>query len=84
MSEADIAARLIDALTKAAAEAAGATAPPISVSIEFVGVGEAADLKTRVERKTRTLVFMAGEAFNADGARIASATAVHKIPDAAA
>ena len=79
MSEAAIAAQLIEALTRAAAEAAGASAPPISVSIEFIGPGEAANLKTRVERKTRTLVFMSAEAFDADALRIGSATSVHKI-----
>jgi len=79
MNEAAISARLIEALSLAAAEAAGAPAPIISVSVEFVSPGDVANVKTRIERKTRTLVFTGAEAFDADGARIASATAVHKI-----
>jgi hypothetical protein len=75
MSEGAIAARLIEALV---AEA-GAQAKLVSVSVEMLGAGEAARVEARIERRTRTLVFAQADAFDEGGARIASATSIHRV-----
>jgi hypothetical protein len=54
MTDADIAARLVEALTREA----GAGASLVSVSMEMITAGDVADVSVRVERKTRTLLFL--------------------------
>ena len=79
MSDADIAAQLVNALTRAADEAAAAATELVSVNVEFLSRAPIASVKTEVSRKTRSLAFMSADAFAADGKRVASATSVHKI-----
>lgn len=79
MSEATIASRLIEAAIACAAEAAEARAPLVSISLEFLGEGDAASVATTITRKTRTLVFVHAEATSPDGARLVTADSVHKV-----
>jgi hypothetical protein len=80
MSEAVVSQRLVDALAQVAANEAGAPAPLVSVSIEFIsGNGGAPLIDVIVERKTRTLLFLSANATAADGQRLAAATSVHRI-----
>ncbi|HWA01710.1 MAG TPA: hypothetical protein VG841_15485 [Caulobacterales bacterium] len=81
MSEADIAARLTGALAAAADDAAGGATQLVSIAIELTSREAVARVETRAERKTRTLAFMSADAFDAEGARVASATSVHRIAD---
>ncbi len=79
MSEAEIAQRIVAALTGAAREAVGAPAPLISVEITWIAAAPSARIETRIGRKARTLLFMSADVHAADGARIASASSVHKL-----
>lgn len=79
MSEAEIASRLIAALTERVAEEVGAEARLVTASFDILAQGEPARVDARVERKTRTLVFAAADAFSAEGAHIAAASSVHSI-----
>ena len=82
MSESDIAARLVDALTATAAREAGSATALVSVTIDVVASGDAGSIEATLVRKTRTLVFMSAELRTAAGDRIATAASVHKIVDA--
>lgn len=73
MSEAASAAEIVRALGEAA------SAPLISVEITWLTSGDVARVETRVVRKTRTLVFMSADGFSADGARVVSASSVHRV-----
>ncbi len=75
MTDAEIAARLIEALTREA----GVGASLVSVSLEMIATSDVADVSVRVERKTRTLLFLSADATGVDGALIAEATSVHKL-----
>lgn len=78
MSKEDVAARLISELNALAPkEAAGADL--VSVELNFLGAGEIARIDVRTERRTRTLAFLVADAFDQTGARVASASSVHKI-----
>lgn len=77
MSDAAIAARLIEALNAAA----GAGGALVSVEITMLAHGDGVRVETRVVRKTRTLVFMGAECLGDAGERIATATSVHKVTD---
>lgn len=80
MSESEIAAQLVAALTNIAKQAAGAEAPLLSMTMEVVvGQGAPANVTATISRKTRTLVFAIAEANAADGAPIATASSVHQI-----
>ncbi len=78
MSEADIAARLVDALTSAATREAGNDTALVSVTIDVVASGDASSIEASLTRKTRTLLFMSAELRNEAGQRIATAASVHK------
>jgi hypothetical protein len=78
--EAASAAALIEAIAAAAREAAGETRL-VSFAFEPQSAAAPARVEARIERKTRTLVFASAEAFDADGLRIATASAVHHIKD---
>jgi hypothetical protein len=78
MSGADLSARLVAAAEACANTSAGAEAPLVSISMEFIGAGDA-KISAEVARKTRTLVFVTTEAKAADGATLATASSVHKI-----
>ena len=79
MSNAEIARLMIARLEALAAETAGAGASLVSVAMEKLRDGEVTRVEAKVERKTRTLLFLSAEAFTAAGARIATATSVHRV-----
>jgi hypothetical protein len=70
---------LAQLLVAALTEAAGDGAALVSVEITRIAPGDATRVEARVERATRTLKFMAAEAADATGARVAQATSVHKL-----
>mgnify|MGYP000564594708 CR=1 FL=1 len=78
MSGDDTSAQMIAALKSCANEGAGAEAPMVSVTMEFLRDASHADIATAVARKTRTLIFVTAEA-TADGERVATASSVHKV-----
>ena len=78
MSEADIAAQFVTALTRAADEAAGAKTALVTVNVEMIAEG-AGQPRTSVTRKTRTMVFLSAEITDASGKRVAIAGSVHRI-----
>lgn len=80
MTDSAIAARLVNALEAAADREAGAKTALVSVNIEMLTRADAGSIETRVQRKTRTLVFMAAEFTTDGGERIANASSVHKVP----
>lgn len=79
MTDSAIAARLINALEAAADREAGAKTALVSVTIEMVTRADAGSVETRVQRKTRTLVFMGAEFTTDGGAKVANASSVHKV-----
>lgn len=79
MSEAQIAAQFADALS-AAAKAANPAASLVSMELSLVAAPVAGEVRARVARQTRTLLFMEAELIDASGARLAAASSVHKIP----
>ena len=78
MNNAEIAAALVAKLNEAAA-ASGARAALVSVAIEMLHAGAIASIETKIDRATRTLLFMGAEAYGPDRMRVASATSVHRI-----
>lgn len=79
MSEANIAARLVDALVTTATREAGGAIALVSVTIDVVGDGEASSVEATLVRKTRTLLFMSAELRTEAGERVATASSVHKV-----
>lgn len=84
MNDASITGLLIEALGSAIETKTGAKVALVSVAVDMVQEGELAYVDARIERQTRTLVFAMAEARDAQDQRLASATSVHKIVDAAA
>jgi acyl-coenzyme A thioesterase PaaI-like protein len=74
MTDQEISARLLAAMSDRAPEAELA-----SVTIDMLKPGAIASVEATPIRRTRTLLFMSTEAFNAAGERIASANAVYKL-----
>jgi hypothetical protein len=74
VSDAETAARLTEALLAAA----GSGASLVSVEVVVLARREIARVETQLTRKTKTLAFLAAEAYAADGVRIATAASVHK------
>jgi len=62
-----------------AANAAAGKTGLASVMIEVLAPGDIAHIDGRIERQTRTLIFASADARDAQGARIASASSVHRI-----
>ncbi len=79
MTDSAIAARLVNALEAAADREAGAKTALVSVTIDTLARAAAGQIATRLVRKTRTLVFMSAEFVTDAGARIATASSVHKV-----
>ncbi len=72
---------LAAALAPHLSQAAGPSACPVSVALEFTGLHVDADAlacRAWVERATRTLVFLGAEARTGEGALAGSATAVFR------
>ena len=79
MTDAQLAALLVDALNAAASREAGAETALVSVNIDVLAPAANGAIEVAVERKTRTLVFMKGEARNTAGELIAVVSSVHKV-----
>ena len=79
MSDAQMAAQIIDALEAGANNAAGAKTALVSVNIEMLAPGGDGAADVSIARKTRTLVFLHADFRNPQGAPIAIASSVHKI-----
>jgi hypothetical protein len=80
VSAAALAARLADELAICATQGAGAPAPMVSMSMELLGdVPGSFAVSTSITRKTRTLVFVSADISAPDGARIATASSVHRV-----
>lgn len=79
MSDAEIAARLTEALVAAAHAEAGAETEFVSVNVTLLRRAEIAAIAHTIERRSRTLLFLSAEASDAQGERIAIASSVHKL-----
>ena len=79
MSDAEIAATLVGALSDAAAIEAGAAVRLLSVEVMMVAPGRGV-AEARVLRKTKSLLFMEAELKSPSGERIAIAESVHSLP----
>lgn len=79
MTDSAIAARLVNALTAAADREAGAATQLVSVNIDMLAPADAGAVYVRVERKTRTLIFLRADFLTDSGAGIANAASVHKV-----
>jgi hypothetical protein len=79
VSESEIAAKLVIALSRHADQAMADATSLVSISIEFLGEGQPGQVKTVLTRKTRTLVFLSAEFVSEAGVRIAHAASVHKV-----
>jgi hypothetical protein len=80
VTDSAIAARILNALEAAADREAGAKTALVSVQIDMLTAADAGSIEARLQRKTRSLVFMAAEFTTDAGAKIATASSVHKIP----
>lgn len=76
---AEITSRVVAALESAAAAEAGVNTALVSVNIQLLAPGNGGAIKTAVQRKTRTLIFMSADLLDTTGAAIATASSVHKI-----
>ncbi|MBI1186866.1 MAG: hypothetical protein GC206_05960 [Alphaproteobacteria bacterium] len=74
-----VASDLIAALDAETTSTAGARTTLLSVTIDVVGHGAPVDTHVRIVRATRSLVFSEAEARDDAGARVITASAVHKI-----
>ena len=79
MTDAQLAALLVDALNAAATREAGVETALVSVNMDMMAPAANGAIEVAVERKTRTLVFMKAEARDAADERIATASSVHKV-----
>lgn len=77
MSDAELSARLLDAMAVAAAK--DAQTALVSLTMEVLNQGDLAHVEAKVVRKTRTLVFMSADAQTSDGKKLAAASAVYKV-----
>ncbi|ATQ41202.1 PaaI family thioesterase [Caulobacter mirabilis] len=80
------AASLAGRLEQALADAAGGDGrpvSPVSFTLDYGAAGEIgeATFAARVDRATRSLVFVHGEAVLADGRRLASASGVFRVKE---
>lgn len=79
MSAAEIAAALIEALEAAAAREAGEPCALASVNVEMLVAPATGEAWVKIERKTRTMMFLSAEYLTEAGERIATAASVHKV-----
>ena len=80
MAEGDIAKQLVDALTAEADRETGARTGLVSVVIERVSALTPDKYEIKLERKTKTLVFLRADCLSS-GALAAIAASVHKVLD---
>lgn len=79
MTDSDIAAQLVSALSAGADREAGAATALVSVNIDALAPAANGAAEAQLVRKTRTLVFMSAEWRTSGGGRIATASSVHKV-----
>ena len=79
MSASDIAATLVAKLDAIAGSEGRVILA--SFAMETLSQAPIARIEAHLQRKTRTLIFTEAEAFAASGARVASASAVHRITE---
>jgi hypothetical protein len=79
MTDSAIAVRIINALESTADREAGAKTALVSVTIDMLARADAGNIAVSVARTTRTLVFLRADFTTDAGARIASASSVHKV-----
>jgi hypothetical protein len=79
MNDAKVAARIVDALTQAAARELGAGALLVSVNIDVLAAPAEGAPEISVARRTKTLLFLHGEFRDQNGQPIAVANSVHKM-----
>jgi hypothetical protein len=79
MTDSAIAARILNALEAAADREAGQKTALVSVTIDMLTRADAGRVEVSVTRKTKSLVFMGAEFVSDAGARIATASSVHKL-----
>ena len=79
MTDAEIAAQLLDALQAAADREADQETALVSFTLEMLQRPKPGRIATNVTRKTRTLAFMSAEFVDEAGVRIATASSVHKV-----
>lgn len=79
MSDTALAARLIEALNAVAGGEAGASTALVSITMNVLSAEPAANVAAALTRKTRTLLFLSADAFDAKGERVAEASSVHKV-----
>jgi hypothetical protein len=80
VTDSAIAARIVNALESTADREAGAKTALVSVTIDMLAGADAGAIEAHVVRKTRTLLFVSAEFTTDAGAKIATASSVHKIP----
>lgn len=78
MTDAEIAAALIEALSQAAAREAGAPVRLLSVEVMIISPGHGS-AEARMLRKTKSLLFMEAELKSLSGERIAVAESVYGL-----
>lgn len=79
MTDSAIAARIVNALEAGADREAGAQTALVSVTLDMLARADTGSIEAKLVRKTRTLVFMSAEYRSDAGARIATASSVHKL-----
>lgn len=79
MSAAEVTAALIKALEGAAAREAGGPCTLASVNVEMLAAPATGQARVKIERKTRTMMFLSAEYLTEAGERIATAASVHKV-----
>lgn len=79
MSEGHVAAALVTALGAHADQVMGDATSLVSITIDVLGPAAPGDATTTLTRKTRTLVFLSAEFVTDTGARVATASSVHKV-----
>lgn len=79
MTDSDIAAQLVGALSAGADREAGGATALVSVNIDALAPATHGAAEAQLVRKTRTLVFMSAEWLTSGGERIATASSVHKV-----
>jgi hypothetical protein len=79
MTDSAIAVRLINALEATADREAGAKTALVSVTVDMLSRADAGAIEVKLTRKTRTLIFLNADFITGAGARIATASSVHKV-----
>jgi hypothetical protein len=79
MTHSAIAVRIINALEAAADREGGAKTALVSVTIDMLAPADVGAIEVSLTRKTRTLAFLTADFVGEGGARIATASSVHRL-----